>query len=256
MNQSLVLSGISKRFCSDRGGTVEALRDVTLTVPTGRITVLLGPSGCGKSTLLQLIAGFETPDSGRMEQGGRPFSPEGTGMVFQSPALFSWLTVEQNVAFGLKRRKVPALQRKQLVSDMINRVGLTGFEQVYPHELSGGMQQRTALARVLVLQPDLLLMDEPFAALDAQLRERMQALLLELWAQRRQTILFVTHDVEEALRIAHQVVVFTARPGTVEKVLELPSAPGSRDLTSSALTDCRTEIRAALNASSVHQPRP
>ena len=249
MDAPLVLSGLSKQFSADRGGTVAALEGVDLTVPHGCITVLLGPSGCGKSTLLQLIAGFEAPDGGAILQDGKPFLPKNAGMVFQSPALFPWLTVEQNVAFGLKRARVPAEKRKEQVAAMLERVGLSGFEQVYPHELSGGMQQRAAIARSLVLSPRLLLMDEPFAALDAQLREQMQDLLLELWKQLGQTVLFVTHDVEEALRIAHQVVVFTPRPGRVERVLEVPGAPGQRDMAGPALAGCRNAVRACLHAS-------
>ena len=248
MDAPLILQNISKTFRADRGGTVAALEGVTLTVPHSRITVLLGPSGCGKSTLLQLIAGFEAPDGGAILQDGRPFLPKNAGMVFQSPALFPWLTVEQNVAFGLKRAKVPAGKRKELTEAMLARVGLSGFRQVYPHELSGGMQQRAAIARCLVLSPRLLLMDEPFAALDAQLREQMQDLLLELWKQLGQTVLFVTHDVEEALRIAHQVVVFSPRPGRVEQVLDLPGTPGQRDLAAPALARCRSAIRACLYA--------
>ena len=174
---------------------------------------------------------------------GRPLAQDGgkCGMVFQTPALFPWLTVAQNVEFGLKRKKIPRAQRMEAVAHMLHLVGLTGFASAYPDELSGGMQQRAALARALVLEPEVLLMDEPFAALDAPMREKMQDLLLELQRSLGQTILFVTHDIEEALRIAAQVVVLSPRPGRAAATIPLP--PGMDD---AARSTCRSRIRAAL----------
>lgn len=219
MKRGISVNKINKTFLNTKGTKVCALSEVTFEPLPGKITALLGPSGCGKSTLLNIIAGFETADSGevclKQCEGKRPC------MVFQSPALFDWLTVLKNVEFGLRRQRIPTKEREKLVEEILDLVELKDFIHSYPHELSGGMQQRVALARVLVLQPDVLLMDEPFAALDAQLRGKMQDLLLEIWEKLGLTILFVTHDIEEALRLAHQVVVFTARPGRIDEVIEV-----------------------------------
>lgn len=243
MSEGLVVSNVSRVFHTENGAFVPALHRVSFTAPAGQITALLGPSGCGKSALLGIAAGFDAPDAGEVRFAGEPLdgTPGRIGMVFQSPALFDWLTVEQNVAFGLKRRKTPRAARAQAVADMLARVGLTGFAAAYPEELSGGMQQRAALARALVLRPQLLLMDEPFAALDAQLREKMQELLRDLQRTLGQTVLFVTHDIEEALRIARRVVVLCARPGQVRDTVEVPP-----DADETQRAACRARIRAAL----------
>lgn len=243
MNEGLVIDGISRTFLTENGAVVPALEGLSLCAPAGQITALLGPSGCGKSTLLNIIAGFDRPDAGAVRYAGRPLAQDRgkCGMVFQTPALFPWLTVAQNVEFGLKRKKIPRTQRMEAVAHMLHLIGLTGFASAYPDELSGGMQQRAALARALVLEPEVLLMDEPFAALDAQMREKMQDLLLELQRSLGQTILFVTHDIEEALRIAAQVVVLSPRPGRAADTIPLP--PGIDD---AARSTCRSRIRAAL----------
>ncbi|MBP3312904.1 MAG: ABC transporter ATP-binding protein [Butyricicoccus sp.] len=234
----LEIQGICKSFRAENNAVVQALDALSFEVPPGTVTALLGPSGCGKSTLLNLIAGFDAPDAGTITFDGCSLDGK-WGMVFQAPALFDWLTVAQNVEFGLKRQKQPHAERVRLVSEILEQVGLTAFASAYPDELSGGMQQRVAIARALVLRPQILLMDEPFAALDAQLREKMQELLLELQRQTRQTILFVTHDIEEALRIASQVVILSARPGRVRETVLLPSDADAR-------AAYRAHIRAAL----------
>lgn len=220
----LVVDRVCQTFQNQNGTRTEALDHISLKVRPGEIVSLLGPSGSGKSSLLNVIAGFEPPVSGEVRLDGEKIAgpSDRRCVVFQTPALFEWLTARGNVEFGLKRRGIPPGQRRREAGEMLGLVGLGGFEDSYPHELSGGMQQRVALARAFVLQPRLLLMDEPFAALDAQLRWQMQELLLSLWAQRGQTILFVTHDVEEAIRISHRIVVFERRPGRVREEIPVP----------------------------------
>ena len=224
MNRGLEIHAVSRTFYTENGTVVPALDRVSFDVPAGQITALLGPSGCGKSSLLNIIAGFDAPDAGEVRFAGVPMGRADShcGMVFQTPALFAWLTVAQNVEFGLKRKKLPRTEREKAVSGMLRLVGLDGFALTYPDELSGGMQQRAALARALVLRPEILLMDEPFAALDAQMREK-------------------THDIEEALRISSQVVVLSSRPGRVADTIPLPPA-----MDDAARTACRARIRAAL----------
>lgn len=219
MSCGMEIRQISKSFLTGQDQRVQALDDVTFDVPAGRITALLGPSGCGKSTLLHIIAGFDAPDAGMVTWNIPPQDCSGRrySMVFQTPALFVWLTVQQNVEFALKRQKISSSDKKLMVEEILDLVGLREFAQAYPDELSGGMQQRVALARALVCRPQILLMDEPFSALDAQTREQMQNLLLEIQARLGQTILFVTHDIEEALRIASAVIVLSSRPGRVVK---------------------------------------
>lgn len=232
MNQGLVIDNLCHRFHTENGQTVDALNHLSLEVPAGQIVSVIGASGCGKSTLLSLIAGFDCPTQGEitmdgMSVVGKP-SPDRC-LVFQSPALFEWLTVLQNVMYGLKRQGVSRQDRRAQAMDMLARVGLSGFEKQYPHELSGGMQQRVALARALVMRPRVLLMDEPFAALDAQLRQQMQQLVRSLWRELGQTILFVTHDIREAVAVAHRVVVLTPRPGTVKAVFPVPGSMENRE---------------------------
>lgn len=222
--QGLSVSEVCQTFRNENGTHTEALDNICLTIRPGEIVSLLGPSGSGKSSLLNIIAGFDAPVSGEVRlDGERITGPSAQRcVVFQTPALFEWLTARENVTFGLKRRRVPPARRREEAGEMLRLVGLDGFEDSYPHELSGGMQQRVALARAFVLHPRLLLMDEPFAALDAQLRYLMQSLLLKLWKKRGQTILFVTHDVEEAVRISHRIVIFERRPGRIREELTVP----------------------------------
>ncbi len=187
---------------------------------------MLGPSGCGKSTLLRIVAGLDRPSAGRVLLDGRAVRGPGAdrGMVFQSYTLFPWLTVAENIAFGLQERGVPQSRRREVVAAYVETVGLSGFENHYPKQLSGGMQQRTAIARALANDPEILLLDEPFGALDNQTRALMQELLLGIWERERKTVLFVTHDIEEAIFLASRVVVMTARPGRIkaEVPVDLP----------------------------------
>ena len=216
----LCVAGVSRTF---PGGTV-ALQATDLAVQENDFITILGPSGCGKSTLLRMVAGLDSPTTGRIELDGRAVSGPGAdrGMVFQSYTLFPWLTVRQNVCFGLREKGMPAAQQQEIAQRFIAQVGLKGFEDHYPKQLSGGMQQRTALARALANDPRILLMDEPFGALDHQTRELMQELLLGIWEQERKTVLFVTHDIDEAIFMANRVVVMTARPGCIKCDLPVP----------------------------------
>jgi ABC-type nitrate/sulfonate/bicarbonate transport system ATPase subunit len=218
----LAVAGVSKTF---PGGTV-ALQATDLAVQENDFITILGPSGCGKSTLLRMVAGLDTPTTGTIELDGRAVLGPGAdrGMVFQSYTLFPWLTVQQNVCFGLREKGMPQAQQDEIAQRFIAQVGLKGFENHFPKQLSGGMQQRTALARALANNPRILLMDEPFGALDHQTRELMQELLLGIWEQERKTVLFVTHDIDEAIFMANRVVVMSARPGRIKCDLPVPLA--------------------------------
>jgi NitT/TauT family transport system ATP-binding protein len=227
------IHNVSRSFLSPQGEQIEALKDVNLDVedafsPTGRdigeFRVLLGPSGCGKSTLLRLVAGLDQPDSGEILVNGQPVHGPGKdrGMVFQKYTSFPWLSVEDNIAYGLRINGVPEAQRKETVAHLLKAVGLTEFAGVYPETLSGGMQQRVAIARTLALRPSVILMDEPFGALDAQTRSEMQQLLLEIWEETACTILFVTHDVEEAVYLADRIFIMSSHPGTIVEDVQVP----------------------------------
>jgi NitT/TauT family transport system ATP-binding protein len=221
--KTLVLRGLSKTyFDAYAGAHVSAVEDVSLTVQEGEFVSLVGPSGCGKTTLLNMIAGFVAPSRGEILLDGRSVKGPGPdrGVVFQAFALFPWKTVLDNVAFGPKMRGVPRAERERIAREYVALVGLTGTEGRYPAELSGGMQQRVGVARALANRPDVLLMDEPFASVDAQTRMTLQEELTRIWQDRRPTIVFVTHDVEEAVFLANRVVVLSRAPGRV--VAELP----------------------------------
>jgi NitT/TauT family transport system ATP-binding protein len=220
----LVIRDVSKTYFDLYAGQhISAIEDVSIEIESGEFAALLGPSGCGKTTLLNIVAGFIPPTGGEVLLDGRHIEGPGPdrGVVFQSFALFPWKTVLDNVAFGLKMRGVPRDEREQIALEYIALVGLVGFEQRYPHELSGGMQQRVGVARVLANHPDLMLMDEPFASVDAQTRMTLQEELTRIWEAKRPTILFVTHDVEEAVFLANRVVVLTPRPGRVAQNLAI-----------------------------------
>ncbi|MGO1562407.1 MAG: ABC transporter ATP-binding protein [Actinomycetaceae bacterium] len=206
------------------GGVTEAIGDVTLEIADGEFVALLGPSGCGKTTVLNIVAGFIEASGGTVAVGGTPVHGPGPdrGVVFQDFALFPWLTVESNVAFGLKMQGVPKAERRERAGKMLELVGLDGFGAKYPHELSGGMRQRAGVARVLVTDPSMMLMDEPFASIDAQTRRQLQQEVLRIWDASRPTVLFVTHDVDEAIFMADRVVVLSGRPSTVAADIRVP----------------------------------
>ena len=215
----LAVETVSKAFPGlRRGPPTRALEPIDLAVADNDFISILGPSGCGKSTLLRIVAGLEAPSTGRVLVDGRAVASPGPdrGMVFQSYTLFPWLTVRENICFGLREKGVPQAEQDRIAARFLDRVGLRGFEDHYPKMLSGGMQQRTALARALANDPKILLLDEPFGALDHQTRALMQELLLGIWEADRTTVLFVTHDIDEAIFMANRVAVMTARPGRVK----------------------------------------
>jgi len=223
----LVIDAASRTFPGGRGhAPTVALEPTSLTVVDRDFIAILGPSGCGKSTLLRIVAGLDTPTSGRVLLDGVPVTGPGAerGMVFQSYTLFPWLTVRQNICFGLREQGIAQARQDEIAAHYIDRVGLAGFANHYPKMLSGGMQQRTAIARALANEPKILLLDEPFGALDNQTRGLMQELLLGIWEAEKKTVLFVTHDIEEAIFVAGRVAVMTARPGRIksEVAIDLP----------------------------------
>jgi NitT/TauT family transport system ATP-binding protein len=207
-----------------RGTTVTALSDITLDVHAGEFLVLVGPSGCGKSTLLDLLGGLAAPTSGQILLDGRPVTGPGLdrGVVFQQYALLPWRTAQGNVEFGLEAKGAPRRERAARAREHLELVGLGDFRDRYPHELSGGMKQRVAIARSLAFDPDVLLMDEPFAALDAQTRDGLQDELLRIWEKTGKTIVFITHGIEEAVYLGQRVAVMTARPGRIKEVVDVP----------------------------------
>lgn len=211
------------RYRTKRGAEITALEDVSLSVRDREFVSLVGTSGCGKSTILRLVAGLAVPTEGEVLVDDRAIDGPGAdrGMVFQAYTLFPWLTVQRNVEFGLRLRGMAPAQRREIARKYIAEVGLAGFEGVYPKELSGGMMQRVAIARALANDPAVLLMDEPFGALDAQTRITMGELMLRVWQQDAKTVLFVTHDIEEALLLADRVCVMTARPGRIRQEIEV-----------------------------------
>jgi NitT/TauT family transport system ATP-binding protein len=215
---AIALRDVTKRFPTASGGIYTAIRDVTLEVQPGEFCTIVGPTGCGKSTTLGLIAGLTRPSSGMVTIDGQPVSGVGSsiGYVFQSDAVFPWKSVLENVAAGPRYRGHSHRQARTLAMDWIGRVGLRGFEDRYPHQLSGGMRKRAALAQTLINEPSILLMDEPFSALDVQTRTLMENELLTLWSANAASVLFVTHDLEEAIALADRVFVITAGPGTVK----------------------------------------
>jgi len=216
------IDGVRHMYRPPRGKPVLALEDVSLEVREREFLALLGPSGCGKSTLLYLIGGFLPVEGGRVAIDGKAVTTPGPdrGIVFQHFALFPWKTVRGNILYGLERQRMPRAEREKRAQDFIDLVGLTGFEDSYPSHLSGGMKQRTALARTLAFDPKILLMDEPFGALDAQTRHLMQIELLSIWQRTPKTVIFVTHDVQEAVYLADRVAVMSARPGRIKAIVD------------------------------------
>jgi len=225
------------------GQEVHALQAIHLEIARGELVCLLGPSGCGKSTLLNAVAGFSLPSSGTITVEGRPITEPGPdrGMVFQEYALFPWMTVEQNIAFGLQIKQVPRAAIQDKVDGLLALLHLQDFRRRYPKDLSGGMRQRVAIARVLAIDSPIMLMDEPFGALDALTRRNLQDELLRLWTELKKTILFVTHSIEEALYLADRTVVMTYRPGTIKRDLAI-DLPRPRDVASPAFNALKKEL--------------
>jgi sulfonate transport system ATP-binding protein len=251
----LVVEHVSKRFQS-ASGAVQALEDVSLEIGNGEFVCLVGPSGCGKSTLLDIMAGLTKADSGQVLEDGQPINGPGRQrlVMFQESALFPWLTAFGNVMFGLKLRPdVGWRARRKIARDYLAMVGLQGFAKANVHELSGGMKQRVALARALAPDPDVLLMDEPFASLDAMTRDQLYGDIQRIWAESGKTIVFVTHDVREAVCLGDRVVLMSPRPGRIGRQFDIP-LPRPRDINSSALAELAAQTAAALkeagNASS------
>ena len=220
---AIALENVTLAFGEGRNA-VTALQSLSLTLRPGDFLSVLGPSGCGKSSLINTIAGFQRPQAGEVSVDGEQVVRPGPdrGVVFQQPTLFPWKLVRQNVNFGLKFRNVRRAQRDQMVDEILHKVGLSEFGRHYPAQLSGGMQQRVGLARVLVNKPRVMLMDEPFSSLDAQTRLMMQELLLEVWTEYGMTVLFVTHDIDEAIYLGSQVAVLTRRPGRLKALFDVP----------------------------------
>ncbi len=246
----LEVSHLTKGFPRSRGDVVPVLDDVSFAVADLEFVAIVGPSGCGKSTFLRIVDGLIAPDRGEVRINGRPVDGpgHGRGMVFQSFDLFPWRTALGNVEFGLEMAGVSRQERRERARRWIERVGLDGFEHAYPHQLSGGMQQRVGIARALAIEPEVLLMDEPFGALDVQTRDLLQDELLAIWQRERKTVLFVTHSIEEAIYLADRVLVFTPRPARVERVLDVPFArPRSEEVkTSRPFVELRQEIWQSL----------
>jgi NitT/TauT family transport system ATP-binding protein len=236
------IDGVNKVFVSG-GRQVVALQDIHLDIPQGQFTCLLGPSGCGKSTLLNAVAGFSHPTGGTITVDGAPVAAPGPqrGMVFQEYALFPWMTVEKNIAFGLEIKRMPKERIDATVEQLLTMLSLAEFRSRYPKDLSGGMRQRVAIARVLALDSPIMLMDEPFGALDALTRRNLQDELLRIWMETKKTILFVTHSIEEAIYLADRIVVMTYRPGTVKRDL-LVGLPRLRDPAAPAFNDLKREL--------------
>jgi NitT/TauT family transport system ATP-binding protein len=252
----LTLERVSRTFAGVAGGSpTRALDDTDLAVEDNDFITLLGPSGCGKSTLLRIVAGLDRPSTGRVLLDGQDVARPGPerGMVFQSYTLFPWLSVYENICFGLREKGVSVADQRRVVDYFVDKVGLRGFERHFPKMLSGGMQQRTALARALANDPKILLLDEPFGALDNQTRALMQELLLGIWEADRKTVLFVTHDIDEAIFMANRVAVMSARPGRIkaEVRIDLPHPRHYKMKTAPEFSGYKAELTEQIRAESI-----
>ncbi len=257
----IVIERLSKSFQA-RGGDIEALRDVDLAIPDGQFCCIVGPSGCGKTTLLRILAGLEDHSDGRLEMLHNDTRRPLSSMVFQEQSIFPWMTVHDNVAFGPRMRGVSDRHSRDLVEYYIDKVGLTQFRRSYPHQLSGGMKQRVSVARAFANDPEILLMDEPFAALDEQNKSLLQEELLRIWEESRITVVFITHSIDEALFLGDRVLVMTARPGTLKadipvrferprSAYELRATPAFGALSSAVWSQLRDEVMRARAAEGV-----
>jgi len=244
----LTIRGVTKRF-SVGDGELEALAPVDLSIPTGEFVCMIGASGCGKSTLLRIIAGFEEPTTGNVAMYGKAITGPGSdrGMVFQDYVLFPWMTVSQNVSFGPRQRQLPREEIAKTADEFVRMVGLERFADRYPNQLSGGMKQRVAIARVLANNASILLMDEPFGALDALTREQLQNELLQIWKRTGVTTIFVTHSVEEAVLLADRVLVMSAGPGRIDSDFRI-DLPRPRDVSSPEFNALRRDIARRLTS--------
>jgi NitT/TauT family transport system ATP-binding protein len=245
-DEILRIEAVDKRFTVN-GGEIEALRGAELVVGRGEFICLIGPSGCGKSTLLRMIGGFEMPSAGRVLMNGAPVAGPGPdrGMVFQDYGLFPWLTVRRNIGFGPAARGLPRAEIEAIVERFVAMIGLDRFADAYPHQLSGGMKQRVAIARVLANDASVILMDEPFGALDAMTRERLQTELLSIWQASGLTVLFVTHAIEEAILLADRVIVMSPGPGRITADVPI-DLPRPRDVVSPAFNELRARLSGLL----------
>ena len=215
------LRNLTKSFVT-AGGTVTALDNVSLDIPTGCFFMIVGPSGCGKTTLLRILAGLEAPTSGSVEVSAPAANRPANSMVFQGDSLFPWMTVYENAAYGLTLRNRPKAEIAEVVGHYLNRTGMTKFAKAYPHQLSGGMRQRVSIARAFANDPDILLMDEPFSALDEQNKLLLQEELLRIWEETRKTVLFITHSVDEAVTLGDRIMIMTAQPGRTKQIIDVP----------------------------------
>ena len=248
MSGQIEARGLSKTYVNTRtGAETVALDHVNLQIMNGEFLCLVGPSGCGKSTFLQMVAGLESISQGALEIDGVPITRPGAdrGMVFQSYALFPWRTVLENIQFGLEIKGYDRKRMREVAMAAAHQVGLQGFENSYPRELSGGMKQRVGIARALANDPPILLMDEPFAALDAQTREMLQEEVLTLWREKKRTVLFITHSVQEAVYLSTRVAIMTARPGRIKSIIDV-DLEHPRDVTSPAFGQLMKPVYAAL----------
>ncbi|HEY3189918.1 MAG TPA: ABC transporter ATP-binding protein [Solirubrobacteraceae bacterium] len=239
----ITIEGVSRRYVT-ASGPVDALRDVSLSVEAGEFCTIIGPSGCGKSTLLGMLGGLVVPDTGRVLIAGRPVSgpdPRTVATVFQDPGLYPWRTVVENIEFGLELQGIARADRRRTATELLGPLGLRGFAGKYPRELSGGMRQRVAIGRALAIDTPIVLMDEPFGALDEQTRMLMGEWLLEIWRRTAKTVIFVTHSLHEALALSGRVAVMSARPGRIKSLLELPM-PYPRAMESAEIVALRAKL--------------
>ncbi len=248
--RNLLINNIGKVFSSTPDRAVTALNSVNLEVKTGEFVSVVGPTGCGKTTLLRIVAGLETPDAGEITLNGVPMNhcSEACTLVFQQYSLFPWLSVQDNVSFPLEMRGVPKGRRRQQARELIELVGLGGVEKAKPYQLSGGMQQRVAIARALAHDPEILLMDEPFGALDERTRSRLQKILLHIWDQKRKTVIFITHNIDEAIYLADRVVVMASEPGRIVDEIRI-ELPRPRNRLAQEFTEIHLKLRNIMETS-------
>lgn len=246
MSDDIRISHVSKDYAGNKD-SLKAVDDVSFDIKGSEFICIVGPSGCGKSTLLRMIAGLEPVSSGDILMGDKKVTSTSSkiGFVFQEYTLFPWRTVEKNVEFGLEIKKLQPAEREKIASKYIDMVGLSKFKDSYPHQLSGGMRQRTAIARTLAVNPEILLMDEPFGALDAQTRNILQEQLLDIWQKEKKKVLFVTHNVDEAVFLADKVIIMTARPGRIKEIVDI-DIPRPRVRTETEVNKVRTVILKSL----------